>query len=80
MIYPKIGGRVKMNENIDVRMSNYLTILSNPELKKEFGMETVMAMEKALVIYTSTTAIKYVEEYESKRQKEESKEENSILL
>ena len=69
-----------MNENIDVRMSNYLTILSNPELKKEFGMETVMAMEKALVIYTSTTAIKYVEEYESKRQKEESKEENSILL
>lgn len=68
-----------MNENIDVRMSNYLTILSNPELKKEFGMETVMAMEKALVIYTSTTAIKYVEEYEASKQKENDQKEFSVL-
>ena len=68
-----------MNENIDVRMSNYLTILSNPELKKEFGMETVMAMEKALVIYTSTTAIKYVEEYEARKQNENDQNEFSVL-
>lgn len=68
-----------MNENIDVRMSNYLTILSNPELKKEFGMETVMAMEKALVIYTSTTAIKYVEEYEARKQNENDQKEFSVL-
>ena len=68
-----------MNENIDVRMSNYLTILSNPALKKEFGMETVMAMEKALVIYTSTTAIKYVEEYEARKQKENDQKEFSVL-
>ncbi len=62
-----------MSENIDVRMSNYLAIVSNPELRKQFDMQTIMAMEKALVIYTSTTAIKYIEEYESKKASEEVK-------
>ena len=56
-----------MNENLDIRMQNYLTILSNPELKKEFDLQTVMAMEKAVVIYTSTTATKYVDEYQKQQ-------------
>ena len=68
-----------MSENIDLRMQNYLTILSNPELKKEFDVETIMAMKKALVIYTSKTAVKYVEEYKKQQEAEQAKQSYSIL-
>ena len=68
-----------MNENIDVRMSNYITILSNPELKKEFDLQTVMAMEKALVIYTSTTAAKYVDDYQKQQDTEQVKKSFNVL-
>jgi len=70
-----------MNENIDIRMSNYLTILSNPMLKQQFDGKVIYAMEQALVIYTATTANKYVDDYRQTHEHEQQNQEsNSILL
>lgn len=59
-----------MNENIDVRMSNYITLLSHPELtiSAKFNSKTILAMEKALMIYASTTANKYVDNYQKEQE------------
>ena len=67
VIFSMLGVIIKMNENIDVRMSNFLKIVSDPEIRKQFDWQTVMQMEKALVIYASTTAEKYVQDYESQK-------------
>ena len=64
-----------MNENIDIRMSNYITILSNPEMRKKFTDEAIRAMEESVVIYGSTTAVKYVNNYHSEREKNKREEE-----
>ena len=57
-----------MNDNIDIRMSNYLAILGNPKISMNFEPEVIHAMEKAVAIYAATTSKEYLEEY--KRQQE----------
>ena len=60
-----------MNENIDVRMSNYLTILGNQELRKNFDSEVIRAMETAVAIYTAKTARDYIDNYKNNQKIEE---------
>ncbi len=52
-------------DNIDQRMANYIAILSNPNLAQQFDTTTRLNMQAALVIYTKTTAMKYVQEQKS---------------
>ncbi len=52
-----------MNNNIDIMMSNYITILSNPQMLAKFEPSVVNEMQKALHIYASTTATKYNYEF-----------------
>ncbi len=52
-----------MNENIDVRISNYLKILSNPELVGLLDNEIIQVMKEAVAIYVATTAPKYIQDY-----------------
>ena len=69
-----------MNENLDVRMSNYLAILSNPNIQKNFDSNTILAMQEALAIYTATTAVKYVQDYKEKvRQSQEQQQAQEIV-
>ena len=56
-----------MNENIDVRVSNYLNILSNPSLKNELDSQTVDLLNEAVKIYALTTAKNYVETFRNQR-------------
>ena len=62
-----------MQENIDVRMSNYMAILSNNEVRANLNLtgEQIFAMENALKIYFSSTALKYIEDYN--REQEQAK-------
>ena len=69
-----------MNENIDVRMSNYLAILGNPEMSRNFEPAVIHAMEKAVAIYTATTSKAYIEEYMSHKKAQEKVEEVSRLF
>ena len=59
-----------MNDNIDIMISNYLTILGNPELRQKIDGSTLRAMETAVAIYTSTTAVKYINTYQKKQEYE----------
>ncbi len=69
-----------MNENIDIRIQNYLTILTNPELRKIVDKEAFFAMQKAVAIYSSSTAANYIEEYKkSLNSKQDKSEEYRIL-
>ena len=54
-----------MQENIDLMMSNYLSILANENLQKMMGLtqEQLYAMKEALKIYVSTTTVKYVGDF-----------------
>ncbi len=52
-----------MNENIDVRISNYLTILADRDLCKNFDPAVVRNIETAVAIYAATTSKKYVDDY-----------------
>ena len=62
-------------DNIDQRMANYIAILSNPNLAQQFDTTTRLNMQSALVIYTKTTAMRYVQEQKSafERAKEEAR-------
>lgn len=62
-----------MNDNIDIMMSNYLTILGNPELRQKIDGATLRAMETAIAIYTSTTAVKYINTYQKKQENDRNK-------
>ena len=68
-----------MNENIDVRMSNYLNILSNPELKRNFDNQAILAMQEAVAIYVATTASKYVQDYRKQQESEKIKNSFHVL-
>ncbi len=60
-----------MNENIDIIMSNYLAILGNPELRKNFDPSVIHAMESVIAIYTAKTSKAYLEEYKASSRLEE---------
>ena len=64
-----------MNENIDVRISNYLTILGNQELRNKIDSNIVRAMESAVAIYTATTTRRYLDEYRSHQEESERREQ-----
>jgi hypothetical protein len=54
----------KYEGNIDIRMANYLTVVSNPEKYSfYYDSETFNNMRKALKIYYATTSRDYVQEY-----------------
>ncbi len=55
-----------MQENLDVRMNNYLTILGNPSLSRNFDPNVLRTMEQAVAIYVSKTSKEYVAAYENK--------------
>ena len=69
-----------MNENIDVRMSNYLAILSNQELCKNFDPSVVRNMESAVAIYAATTSKKYVENYNNEQRTMETEEKVNSMF
>ncbi len=69
-----------MNENIDVRMSNYLTILSNPEVSKMFEPEVVRNMQYAVAIYAEATSKEYVNNYKAQKASAEKVEEVNSLF
>ena len=50
-----------MNENLDVRMSNYLKILSDPELIRNFPADVIRRLEQAVVIYANQTSKKFID-------------------
>ena len=54
-----------MNENIDIRMGNYLAILSNPQMSANFDPETISVIQRAVSIYVSKTAKAYVEAHDA---------------
>ena len=64
-----------MQENIDVRMANYLTILSNKDLASKFYGNDVRAMEDALALYVKLTARSYVESVRQSQERQQTKEE-----
>ena len=68
------------NENIDVRMSNYLAILSNQELCRNFDPSVVRNIKRAVAIYAATTAQKYVENYDNEQQAMETEERVNSLF
>ena len=57
-----------MYENIDIRMSNFINILFNPELKRKMPQQAILAMQEAISIYSSTTAIEYVNKYKKQQE------------
>ena len=61
-------------------MSNYLAILGNPEMRRNFEPAVIAAMEKAVAIYTATTSKAYIEEYMRQKKSQEKEEEVSSLL
>ncbi len=67
-------------ENIDVRMSNYIAILSNPELAKKFEPSVIRYMETAVNTYVSTTAIDYVNNYKHEMAARQAREETEKLF
>ena len=68
------------NENIDVRMSNFLTILGNQNLSKNFDPVVVRNMERAVAIYAATTSQKYVEDYAKQQKATETKEQVNSMF
>ena len=69
-----------MEENIDVRISNYLTILGNGELRKNIDPAVVRNMEDAVAYYAAVTSKKIAEEYRKQQQAEESREKANSLF
>ena len=67
-------------ENIDVRMANYIAILSNPEMVKNFDQSVIRYMETALNTYVSTTAIDYVNNYKQEMTARQAKEDTEKLF
>lgn len=55
------------NENIDIRMSNYLNILAHQELRNALVPEVISLMEQAVSIYATTTSKEYVDEFKRKQ-------------
>ena len=68
------------NENIDVRMSNFLAILSNQELCRKFDPSVVRNMESAVAIYAATTSKKYVENFNKERRAMETEEKVNSMF
>ena len=66
-----------MNENIDVRMSNYITILSNPELKKEFD-ESYLNFAKKLKDIEMSINLNYQNQIFDKCSQNESNKNNTF--
>ena len=54
-----------VGENIDIRMSNYITILSNPNAfpPTMFDKDTLIGMKRAVAVYLATTSKKYLEDF-----------------
>ena len=53
-----------MNENIDIRMSNYMAMLSNPSISKILDDKTKENMIWALGNYAKKTSEKYAQEHD----------------
>lgn len=66
-----------MGENIDVRMENYMKLLTNAEFCKflQLDEETMMAMKQSVAIYAATTSKKFVDDYNKAMKQQETQEE-----
>ena len=65
----------QMGENLDVRMSNYITILSVPnKYATIIDPEMVKNMRTVLKIYLASTAKKMVDDYQTQMRTEPARE------
>lgn len=62
-------------ENIDLKISNYLNILSNQELKMNLDENTIDLLVRSVKIYALTTAKNYIEEYIKQKEEEKTNKE-----
>ncbi len=69
-----------MEENIDIRMANYLAIIGNTEMRKNFEPSVIHALEKSVAIYAATTSKVYLEEYKRKQDAQAKVEEISKMF
>lgn len=66
--------------NIDVRMSNYIAILSNQELRKNIVPSVVQDMENALAIYVAATSKKIINDFNERQRVMESEKKVTSML
>lgn len=66
--------------NIDVRMSNYLAILSNQGLRGKINSSVAQDMETALAIYAATTSRKFIDDFNRQKSVMESEKNVSSML